>query len=175
MAEREYGPEIIERIIEGLEQGSSLVTICKVDGMPSRRTVYRWVDDDNELAGRLREARELGYLYRAETAVEDAKSAADPIAGRLAFDAERWYLGKLSNAFRDKPIAVGAFLGVGGDDAFAAVQDALDRAASGLASSGHSTQPVVIEGKARPTDTVRELADLVGSGGERLGEDTNRS
>ncbi len=171
MAEREYGPEIIDRIIDGLEHGSSLVTICGPVDMPDRRTVYRWAEGDDELAGKLRASRELGYLYRAEVAVQAAKRADDPLKGRLAFDAERWYLGKLSNAFREKPIAVGAFLGVGGDDAFAAVQDALNRAASSLASSSHSTKPVVIEGKARPSDPARQLADMVGPGRERLGQD----
>ena len=33
--------------------------------------------------------------------VASAKIAEDAGKGRLAFDAERWYLGKLSNAFSD--------------------------------------------------------------------------
>lgn len=171
MAEPTYAPEVIERIVDQLEEGKSLVLICHGDGMPSRRTVQRWCNADDELARRLHEARELGYLYRAEVAVAAAKKASDPIAGRLAFDAERWYLGKLSNAFRDKPIALGAFVGVGGDDAFAAIASVLDRAAASLASSGNSTEPVVIEGETRSGDSPGQLANLAGTGRERLGQD----
>ncbi|WP_206436014.1 hypothetical protein [Altericroceibacterium xinjiangense] len=171
MADREVGESIINELLAKLAEGQSLNTICQDPHMPNRTTVWRWSNGDDELAQRLLEAREIGFFARAERAVEDAKAAKDPIAGRLAFDAERWYLGKLSNAFRDKPVAIGAFVGVGGDDAFAAVAGALDRAAASLASSGHSTQPVVIEGKARPGDTTGRLADLAGPGGERLGED----
>ena len=171
MAETRYSQEIIDRIVEGLEHGKSLVVICRDEDMPSRQAVYNWVNADGELGQRLREARELGYLYRAEIAVAAAKSASDPIAGRLAFDAERWYLGKLSQAFRDKPIAVGAFVGVGSDDAFAAFAGALDRAAGTIASGASNTKPVVIEGEARPADPSRRLEDLARPGGERLGQD----
>jgi transposase-like protein len=171
MAERKYGPEVIDRIVEQLEEGKSLVLICRDEGMPDRRTIYRWTEGDDELAERLYRARELGYHYRAEVAVAAAKNAKDPIAGRLAFDAERWYLGKLSIAFRDKPLVQGAFLNVGSDDAFAAITEALDRAAASLASSGSSTQPVVIEGSARSADAGGRLADLAGAGREGLGQD----
>lgn len=60
------------------------------------------MDDDEELSGQITRARETGYLHRADKAIEDAKAAKDASLGRLAFDAERWYLGKLSNAFSDK-------------------------------------------------------------------------
>jgi hypothetical protein len=169
-----YPPEIVDRIVDELEEGKSLVRICCGEGMPSRRTVQRWADGSDDLAQRLRAARELGYLNRAEQAVEAAKNATDPIAGRLAFDAERWYLGKLSVAFHDKPVQIGAFVNVDADAAFGAIRDALDRAAAGISSRGDSTRPVVIEGKARPADPGGGLADMAGLGGQRLGEDQNR-
>src|SRR5690606_26322010 len=116
--------------------------ICRDSGMPTPRTVQRWARADDELAERIHQAREDGYFLRAERAVEAAQKAEDPHAGRLAFDAERWYLGKLSNAFRDKPITFGAIVGVGGDDAFLAVQGALDEAAAAISSRGHATRAV---------------------------------
>ena len=175
MAEREYGPEIIDRIIDGLEHGSSLVTICGAADMPSRQTVYRWVEGDNELAVRLRDARELGYLFRAEAAVEAAKNAEDPLKGRLAFDAERWMLGRLSVAFRDKPIALGVQVNVGADDALAAISGVLDQAAAAIASSGHSTHTVALESAPRPSDPARQLADMAGAGRARVGQDKDGS
>lgn len=55
-------------------------------------------------------------FVRAERAVEEAKAAKDAALGRLAFDAERWYVGKLSNAFADK------VRHVGGDEGDAPIQ-----------------------------------------------------
>ena len=88
-------------ILSRLEDGESLSSICRDSKMPSWSTVHRWIDDDTDFAGQVTRAREAGYFKRAEDAVRDAKVAEDPAKGRLAFDAERWYLGKLSNAFSD--------------------------------------------------------------------------
>jgi hypothetical protein len=91
-----------ERIIELLAEGESLSAICRMSDMPAWSTVHVWMDEDQEFAGRITRAREIGYQARAERAVLDAKCAEDAAKGRLAFDAERWFLGKLSNAFSDK-------------------------------------------------------------------------
>lgn len=144
-----YGDAIIDSLIDGLSEGKSLSQLCKGKGMPDRRTVQRWANGEDDLAERVREAREIGYHARAERAVEEARSAKDPIAGRLAFDAERWYLGKLSNAFREKPIALGVQVNVGErDDAFAAVSGALDRAAAAISAGSTSTSSVAPDGAA---------------------------
>lgn len=90
-----------EAILEGLLDGLSLVQICGRDGMPDRRTVQRWQDDDETFDAAVTRARERGFQARAERAVLNANTAEDAAKGRLAFDAERWYLGKLSNAFSD--------------------------------------------------------------------------
>jgi hypothetical protein len=173
MERKQYADDAVDRICEELEEGKSLILICKQADMPHRRTVEKWANGDSDFARRLREARELGYLYRAEMAVQDAKSAADPQAGRLAFDAERWYLGKLSNAFRDKP-HVGVTVNVDATEAFGAIQAALDRAAAGIAGSGTSTRAVVIEGEARSVDPNGKLAGLAGPCRSGLGEDEDR-
>ena len=151
-----YGDAVIEKIIDGLAEGKSLSQLCAGKDKPDRRTVQRWENGEDALADRIREAREIGYHARAERAVEAAKTAKDPMAGRLAFDAERWYLGKLSNAFREKPIAVGVQVNVGErDDAFAAVSGALDRAATAIASCGSSTSTVATDGEAGPDNASR--------------------
>lgn len=90
-----------EELCERLADGESLVAICRDEKMPSVRSVQTWMADDDEFAAQITRAREAGYLIRGERAVQDAKDAADPVKGRLAFDAERWYLGKLSNAFNE--------------------------------------------------------------------------
>lgn len=169
----QYPPETVDRICELLEEGKSLILICKQDGMPNRRTVQRWADGNDELADRLYRARELGYHYRAEMAVAAAKNATDPHAGRLAFDAERWYLGKLSNAFRDKPL-VGVSVNVGDTDAFDAFARQLEEARTRAASGACSTSAVALPSPAGPDNAAGRLAHMAGAGGSRLGEDTDR-
>lgn len=93
--------EVREEIIAMLMDGKSLSHVCRQDGMPAWSTVHRWMDDDKEFTAQITRAREAGYLKRADDAVESAKMAPDAALGRLALDAERWYLGKLSNAFSD--------------------------------------------------------------------------
>jgi hypothetical protein len=90
-----------EEILSLLAEGQSLSAVCRIDGMPAWSTVHRWMDEDEDFAGQITRAREIGYHFRADKAVADAKKAEDAAKGRLAFDAERWYLGKLSNAFSE--------------------------------------------------------------------------
>lgn len=96
-----YKEAVREELLERLADGESLVQICKSENMPARKTVQRWQDDDEEFDDAVMRARESGMFVRAENAVEAAKTAEDAALGRLAFDAERWYVGKLSNAFSD--------------------------------------------------------------------------
>jgi hypothetical protein len=90
-----------QTIIDRLADGESLSAICRDDEMPCWRTVHNWMDDGSDFDAQVTRAREIGYQIRAERAVEDAKKAEDAALARLAFDADRWYLGKLSNAFSD--------------------------------------------------------------------------
>ena len=96
-----YKDAVREELCERLAEGESLVAICRDERMPDRRTVQRWQDDDAEFDAAVTRARESGMFVRAEVAVERARTATDASLGRLAFDAERWYIGKLSNAFSD--------------------------------------------------------------------------
>lgn len=96
-----YKDAVREELCSRLAEGKSLVEVCRADDMPSVRSVQNWMNDDAEFAAQVTRAREEGYELRAEKAVLDAKVAEDAGRGRLAFDAERWYLGKLSNAFSD--------------------------------------------------------------------------
>lgn len=93
--------DVREAILERLGSGESLSSICRDREMPAWGTVHNWMNDDADFAGQITRAREIGYFIRAEEAVENAKVAEDAALGRLAFDADRWYLGKLSNAFSD--------------------------------------------------------------------------
>lgn len=154
MESRHYPPSIIDRICELLEEGKSMREICAINGLPSRTTVHAWLRGDDELSARIRESREIGFHALAEEGVRMAFAPAvanptDPQAARLAFDAVRWQLGKLSTAFRDKPLIEGT-VNVAGDDAFAAFAAALERAATGIAGGAISTSQVALPSPSGP-------------------------
>ncbi|GGC23046.1 hypothetical protein GCM10011371_08430 [Novosphingobium marinum] len=175
MPREQYTDAHVERLLEQLAEGKSLITICAQDDMPSRSTVYNWMLEDSELGWRVLEAREVGFHLRAEMAVAAAKNAKDPLPGRLAFDSEKWYLGKLSKAFAEKPVSIGPVVNVDVGEAFDAVAKALEKAAAAIAGSGTSTKPVVIEGETRPGNASGRLADMAGDGGKGLGKDPDGS
>lgn len=99
--------EIVEELLEQLRDGRSMREICADERMPSRETVRQWCEEDSDLGLAITRAREVGFYDRAERAVEQAKLATDAPLGRLAFDAERWFLGKISKAFADKTVIAG--------------------------------------------------------------------
>ena len=97
----EFADDVISELLDRLSDGQSMAAICSEKRMPDQSTIWRWSKADDELAKDIARAREVGYFTRAERAVLAAQTADDAAKGRLAFDAERWYLGKLSNAFSD--------------------------------------------------------------------------
>lgn len=171
MSELQRGPtpEIIERILAGLAEGRSMRQICRAPDMPARRTVEGWQKADYQLATRIMEAREIGYREFAERTLEEVDQCDDPIKARVILDARRWYLGKLSVAFADKPL-IGVAVNVGGDDAFADIAGALERAAASIAGGASSTQPVALPSPAGSGDATGELADMAGARGQGMGE-----
>lgn len=54
-------PEVIERIMSGLSQGTPLTIICEPDDMPETRTVYDWLNADEALSAQFARAREAGF------------------------------------------------------------------------------------------------------------------
>lgn len=155
MAYRKYEPgdfadDMLEELLDRISSGESVRSICADSRMPDRETIRRWSERDDDLAASIARAREVGFHERAEQAVADAKAAADPQKGRLAFDAERWYLSKLSRAFADKPVQVEAKATVklDADDIFGQFAGALERAASAIASGASGTLRVAEEGEA---------------------------
>ena len=89
-------------IITQLTEGKSMRTICSAEGMPSRETVRLWQNEDKDFDLAVTRAREEGFHALAELALAEAETPTDAVKDRLKFDARRWYLGKLSNAFSDK-------------------------------------------------------------------------
>lgn len=65
-----YTEEIADTICDLVSNGVNLRKVCRMDGMPSWRTIYNWVIERPDFASRLARARELGYDALAEEALE---------------------------------------------------------------------------------------------------------
>ena len=97
-----YTPEIADAILERLSQGEYLRAICRTEGMPTERTVRRWVVDDVcGFAPLYTRARDEGVDARFESLPELAreargKDAAEVNAIRLQLDVEKWAVAKLA-------------------------------------------------------------------------------
>lgn len=99
-----YDPKIAQRVLDELAAGRSLRSICADSDMPSRPTVYKWIDNDTDgFADRYTRARDLGLDTIADQVLDiadepvptnehgstDSGAVADK---RVRFDARRWYL-----------------------------------------------------------------------------------
>ena len=69
-----YTPEqraaAIEKVVDGLSKGTPLTIICSEDGMPNDDTMRIWANADEEIAGAIARAREVGFDVIASEALE---------------------------------------------------------------------------------------------------------
>lgn len=66
MSASTYTPEIADEICERISNGEPLRAICRDLHMPSWRTVYDWINANNDFATRIAHARVLGFDAIAE-------------------------------------------------------------------------------------------------------------
>jgi len=66
--------EITDAIVEGLSQGIPLRQLCRANGV-SKSAVYDWIKADENLAGRVARARDIGFEELAEETLEIADDA----------------------------------------------------------------------------------------------------
>jgi hypothetical protein len=64
--------ELAEEICERLSEGEPLRHICREEGMPTWKTIYRWMEQNAELSTRIALARELGEVAIGEQCMEIA-------------------------------------------------------------------------------------------------------
>lgn len=94
-----YTEELASKILAKLPYADGgLEEVCKEDGFPSDRTVYRWLADParEDFRQAYAHAREMCGEVQAARALRDALSAEDAAKGRLAFDARKWMASKLA-------------------------------------------------------------------------------
>lgn len=91
----QWSDDQIDEMLNRMREGETLTSIAADARMPSIQTMANWEAETSDLGLGITRARELGYTIRAEKALAKAQAAEDPAKGRLAFDAERWFLGKM--------------------------------------------------------------------------------
>lgn len=92
-----YTPEVAEAIFDRLEQGESLASICRSDGMPSIRTVLRWADERQDFADEYRRAREAAGEHLDDQIDQIQQTAVDKDtaqAARVRITALQWRASK---------------------------------------------------------------------------------
>lgn len=67
-----YSAEVADAICERIGEGEPLRAICRTEGMPSWRSVYRWMEDYPEFAARIAHARTRGFDSIAEECLQIA-------------------------------------------------------------------------------------------------------
>jgi hypothetical protein len=96
-----YTPELARVICERIAQGETLKAVCEDEAMPDRRTVYRWVVDDEEFCHLYAKAREQcadSWFEEAINVSREAAETSDPkfVPGsRLYVDTLKWAAAKL--------------------------------------------------------------------------------
>lgn len=109
----EFTEEVADRILHGIAEGNSLVSILKEDEeLPSYTTVMKWLRLYPEFAANYARAREDQADHDADKIGDIAERVVqglvDPQAARVAIDAYKWAAGKR------KPKVYGEKLAVGG-------------------------------------------------------------
>jgi hypothetical protein len=90
-----YTPELAEELCSRLRQGRGLWTICNDDDdMPTRQTVYNWMDAHEDFLDMYMRAKEASAVADAEKAerINDltAQGKIDANAARVAIDGIKW-------------------------------------------------------------------------------------
>lgn len=90
-----YSPEIADAICEELANGAVLYRICKErDDFPDTRTVYRWMEANEEFRRKYARARERQAEYFADQIITISDTATDAQLARLQVDARKWHASK---------------------------------------------------------------------------------
>lgn len=84
------------KICAEISNGKSLVRVCKMPGMPTRKTAYEWMHRYPEFMEAYKIAQLERADYLAEEALEIADTAEDAGIGRLRVDTRKWFVAQMS-------------------------------------------------------------------------------
>lgn len=83
-----YSEDAANAICERIAEGEPLRQICRDEGMPSWRSVYRWMDAHPDFASHIAHARILGFDAIAQDALEISDDARNDYMDRVSRDGE---------------------------------------------------------------------------------------
>lgn len=96
----DYTKDMADNICEKIANGRSLRSICAEDGMPPMKTIYRWLEANEEFRHQYARARDKQADYFAEEIIEIADSAEAESAAvskaKLQVDARKWAASKIA-------------------------------------------------------------------------------
>jgi hypothetical protein len=97
-------------VLDLIGSGSTLSEACRQPGMPSRSTIYGWLDADEDFARRYERALERGGDAVADYAHHIAASTTreNASANRVILDALRWRASRLNSRYAPPSGADGA-------------------------------------------------------------------
>jgi hypothetical protein len=93
---RPYDEQIGDFICSALVEGHALHVICKLKGVPSLDTVYKWLNNSPDFAEKYAQARAIQQDRSADEIIEIADTDADPQRARNRIDARKWRASKLA-------------------------------------------------------------------------------
>lgn len=83
----DFVAKVKDEICERIAEGEPLRVICREPDKPGFRTVYQWLQDDDDFAARFARARDIGFDAIAEEALEISNT---PVFGEeIEDDGER--------------------------------------------------------------------------------------
>lgn len=91
-----FSQQLFDRICERMAEGESLRSICKAKDMPNKRTVLRWIENDEKLAEQYSKAQNLRAEHYFDEIIDIADSRSDPQKTRVQIDARKWVLARMN-------------------------------------------------------------------------------
>lgn len=77
-------PDVVQRILDGLSEGTPLTIICQAEDMPCTSTFYEWMAGDETLSGHVARARDAGW----DKIAIDALAIADEVSDKDTIQTE---------------------------------------------------------------------------------------
>ncbi len=93
-----YTQDIADNICNKISVGKSLRDICKPKAMPSRKTIYTWMDENESFLNQYVRARAEQADFYAQEIVDIADTEEDPNRARIRIDARKWVASKLKGS-----------------------------------------------------------------------------
>ena len=122
----DYTEKKADAICDLIADGNSLKTICEMDNMPSRTSVYRWLAEQESFRDKYARAKEEHADAIFDDIIHIADTETDSQKARVRIDARKWVAGKI------KPKKYGekntTDLNIGAQDSLSSLLEAVDKA-----------------------------------------------